>query len=483
MSTLEFLNGLTLLQVLCLIIGSLLLNGCPGGNDSDLSGEWEVVVGSNIHLARLDRNGKGSYTWQGGQVTTTSIKDRRWHGTWRQADNDREGEFELVLSEDGTQAKGDWWYTRVGTKNNIPPRQEGGSWVWKRLTPAPVTKEVEEGRVQEAAQPSSPVPRPQVPLREGLTIVATYQVQYRPGDFESITTVTNVDAKAVTVTLSTDQPIRCAGRLFRRALLREDLERAHGFWMAFDTCAAEPKPQLTPGSTAISVSANVLRDLKAEGRTNFSAMLSSAAGQVMVPGVLTRVERGSVPFKAIVNDDQVEVAVVHARWHPGQPCCDHEFWILDDVNNPLLLRQSTNGKAYHDVVKLSFPTGETVARLERDLAKDGRTVVYGIYFEFASDGIKEESNAVLADIAKMLRQNPGWSLAVEGHTDNLGGDAYNLDLAKRRATAVKEALVAGYKIDGKRLHPAGFGASKPKDTNDTVEGRARNRRVELVRVP
>jgi outer membrane protein OmpA-like peptidoglycan-associated protein len=109
-------------------------------------------------------------------------------------------------------------------------------------------------------------------------------------------------------------------------------------------------------------------------------------------------------------------------------------------------------------------------------------VVYGIYFDSGSDRIRDESNAVLEDIAKMLRQNAGWSLAVEGHTDNLGGDAYNVDLAKRRAAAVKQALVAHYKVDAKRLHPTGFGASKPKDTNDTVEGRAHNRRVELVRM-
>ena len=71
---------------------------------------------------------------------------------------------------------------------------------------------------------------------------------------------------------------------------------------------------------------------------------------------------------------------------------------------------------------------------------------------------------------------------MEGHTDSLGGDAPNLDLSRRRAAAVKQALASGYGIDAGRLQTAGFGASRPKESNDTLEGRARNRRVELVRL-
>ena len=70
---------------------------------------------------------------------------------------------------------------------------------------------------------------------------------------------------------------------------------------------------------------------------------------------------------------------------------------------------------------------------------------------------------------------------MNGHTDNIGGDLYNLDLSKRRATAVKQALVAQYRIAPERLSTGGFGASRPVDTNDTLAGRARNRRVELTR--
>jgi hypothetical protein len=104
-----------------------------------LSGEWEVteIEDNKKYVATLDAHGNGPYTWQGGQFATTSFNDRRWQGTWKQTGNDREGAFEVVISEDGTEAKGIWWYVRVGTRDNIPPRQHGGTYLWKRLTPPP----------------------------------------------------------------------------------------------------------------------------------------------------------------------------------------------------------------------------------------------------------------------------------------------------------------------------------------------------------
>jgi hypothetical protein len=108
-------------------------------NHIDLSGEWDIteVEDNKRYRATLDAYGHGPYTWQGGQITTTQYEDRRWQGTWTQSENDREGAFELVLSEDGTEAKGIWWYTRVGTRDHIPPRQHGGTYVWKRHKPSP----------------------------------------------------------------------------------------------------------------------------------------------------------------------------------------------------------------------------------------------------------------------------------------------------------------------------------------------------------
>ncbi len=105
----------------------------------DLSGEWDIleVEDNKSYKATLDKIGNGPYTQQDGRFVTTKYSDRLWEGTWHQTGNDREGGFELLLSEDGTQAKGVWWYSRVGTQKNIPPREHGGTYVWKRLTPPP----------------------------------------------------------------------------------------------------------------------------------------------------------------------------------------------------------------------------------------------------------------------------------------------------------------------------------------------------------
>jgi SnoaL-like protein len=106
---------------------------------TDLGGEWEIleVEDDKRYKATLDKAGNGPYTQHGGRFVTSKFSDRLWQGTWQQPGNDREGGFELLLSEDGMHAKGVWWYTRVGTHKNIPPREHGGTYQWKRLTPVP----------------------------------------------------------------------------------------------------------------------------------------------------------------------------------------------------------------------------------------------------------------------------------------------------------------------------------------------------------
>jgi outer membrane protein OmpA-like peptidoglycan-associated protein len=121
------------------------------------------------------------------------------------------------------------------------------------------------------------------------------------------------------------------------------------------------------------------------------------------------------------------------------------------------------------------------AAIEKALKDGGKVDVYSIYFSFNSDRLRDESTPTLNDIAEVMRRHPDWKLQVNGHTDGVGGDAFNLDLSKRRAAAVKNALTAQYKISPDRLASAGFGKSQPKDTNDTLEGRAHNRRVELMK--
>lgn len=128
-----------------LLTGQSTLPRPTGGLQTDrptpisLTGEWDIteVEDHKQYQATLDAHGNGPYTWQGGQIITTQYDGHRWQGTWKQTGNDREGAFEVLLTEDGTEARGIWWYVRVGTRGNIPPRQHGGSYLWKRR-PAPV---------------------------------------------------------------------------------------------------------------------------------------------------------------------------------------------------------------------------------------------------------------------------------------------------------------------------------------------------------
>jgi outer membrane protein OmpA-like peptidoglycan-associated protein len=121
--------------------------------------------------------------------------------------------------------------------------------------------------------------------------------------------------------------------------------------------------------------------------------------------------------------------------------------------------------------------------LERALQEGGKADVYSIFFSFNSDVIREESAETLQEIGALLRKHPDWKLAIYGHTDNVASDTYNLQLSKRRAAAVVAALGKRYGVDPSRLTSSGYGEAAPRDTNDTLEGRANNRRVELVRLP
>jgi outer membrane protein OmpA-like peptidoglycan-associated protein len=120
--------------------------------------------------------------------------------------------------------------------------------------------------------------------------------------------------------------------------------------------------------------------------------------------------------------------------------------------------------------------------MREQLEEGGRIVTHGIYFDVSSDQIKGESYKTLADIGQMLIDDAGLKLAIEGHTDSDGDDASNMGLSKRRAEAVKKYLVETYKVDGARLEAMGMGETKPIDANTTPEGKANNRRVELVKV-
>lgn len=120
------------------------------------------------------------------------------------------------------------------------------------------------------------------------------------------------------------------------------------------------------------------------------------------------------------------------------------------------------------------------AALGKDIGAAGHVAVYGIYFDSAKSVVKPESDATLKEIAKLLASNSKLRLTVVGHTDSVGELSGNLQLSRARAKAVVDALTGKWGVAATRLNADGVGPLAPVSTNRTEEGRARNRRVELV---
>ena len=117
--------------------------------------------------------------------------------------------------------------------------------------------------------------------------------------------------------------------------------------------------------------------------------------------------------------------------------------------------------------------------LKSGLADTGHVEVPGIFFDTAKSDIKPESQPAIQEVVKMLKASPAVKVWVVGHTDNVGTADANVALSNARAASVVKALAAGG-IDARRLTPHGDGPFAPVAANTTDEGRARNRRVELV---
>jgi outer membrane protein OmpA-like peptidoglycan-associated protein len=200
-----------------------------------------------------------------------------------------------------------------------------------------------------------------------------------------------------------------------------------------------------------------------------------------IPCVLHR-EGPDVVFPVLVNSRPTELPALKVTCKPEGSDHEGQLLVLDDPDNPLILSVGSTAGGHSQITRINWDQPrQSQSDLAQELEKDGRAKVYDLYFDFRSDILRPESDKVLAEIAQVMTQHPEWTLGVEGNTDNIGGDKYNLDLSQRRAAAVKNALVKRYRIAPERLETTGFGTSHPICTNDTIEGRARNRRVELVR--
>jgi OOP family OmpA-OmpF porin len=136
------------------------------------------------------------------------------------------------------------------------------------------------------------------------------------------------------------------------------------------------------------------------------------------------------------------------------------------------------------VESTSMDTGMVTVDAEaigKGIDANGHMAIYGVLFDTDSADIKPESASVLLEIAKLLESRPDLNILVVGHTDNQGTYEYNIALSSRRANAVERYLDEHHAINAGRMRSDGVGFLAPVSTNDTPEGRAKNRRVELVK--
>ena len=274
----------------------------------------------------------------------------------------------------------------------------------------------------------------------------------------------------------------------QRIVLTHDLQSARIYrvrWLSGRT-------ELARGTTALGLSREVFQELRKEGGSECSLASIEEAGTLIgatglpspeYEGELKRVEEQPVPLPVVLDGQREWLPAIHAKgtFEGLTGDVNAEFWFLDDPQNPLTLR-AVIGASRFVVVRIDRPKAVENAGLERALSAEQSVDLPGVYFEFGSARLRPESAAAIAEVAAVLRRHADWKIRFEGHTDTIGGTDANLELSRARAGAVRQAVIEQLGGGAERLDSAGFGQTRPHESNDTPEGRARNRRVEIVRV-
>jgi outer membrane protein OmpA-like peptidoglycan-associated protein len=298
-------------------------------------------------------------------------------------------------------------------------------------------------------------------------------------------------------------------QIFRYLEATADLVAAH----RLKSFHGPDEPESHPGYTMHAISRAVYQRLRSGIADSFqvmSAERSAGAGlgafgfrssrevPVRWRGILTAVGPGTTSFPVLVNGQRVELPALRVRgsFTARQGRWEPEFLVLADSTYPLILKWTGAFQEPGNVlqtVRVDVPApivsssgagkaeGELEGVLEGTLVTACRVEFPGIYFAFNSADLNPASDRAIASLAAILSRHPDWTATLEGHTDSIGSQASNLALSQRRVDAVRRRLIEEHKVSPARLKTAGIGSARPRESNATIEGRARNRRVELVR--
>jgi outer membrane protein OmpA-like peptidoglycan-associated protein len=262
--------------------------------------------------------------------------------------------------------------------------------------------------------------------------------------------------------------IPVGGKLPNRFTLEIDILSPAKSLAGYDLLAFEGGPTLDRDPQSAEINFQV------DGMTIIGG--GQTGNNVKLPAAMTAEITGKVAHLRVLMDGPYFKMYVNERRVYNIP----ELQFVRDT----AIRVFVKGGEEED--QATYITSVRLAESEVDVLYDaltakGRWATQGILFATGKSDLKPESRPVLKEIAATLKEHGDLKILIEGHTDNVGSAASNLTLSDARAAAVKAALVAEFSIDADRITTKGFGDTKPAVPNTTPEGKAQNRRVEIVK--
>lgn len=212
---------------------------------------------------------------------------------------------------------------------------------------------------------------------------------------------------------------------------------------------------------------------------NFENQLAKAGFDVLV--ACDTDECGGIPFT-----EQIDALNIPAMWIDG---FNYRYYAghKKDGNATTyvsVVTSQNNDNVYSQIVAVVVGAMDNkmvdAAAMAKGLGEKGHIALYGIFFDTDKATIKPESAPTLAEMAKLMNGQPKLNVFIVGHTDSQGSYDHNMTLSRQRAEAVAAALAGSYKVARSRMRTAGLGYLAPVGSNASDEGRALNRRVELV---
>lgn len=334
-------------------------------------------------------------------------------------------------------------------------------------------------------------PAVRIPVVRGLTLVSALHTE--EGDRENTVMIGEVSPEGVTYTWKYREHNRNGETeedQFERLDRANDLAGAPRLSSLFRRGGGRAEE---PGYTSMTLSRASFNGVHETGRIPFTikaqpkgigGLSNLISNLVTLKGTLSMAAAAPETVSVLVNGERTSLPALHlrGRFDFQDDHREADYWVLADSTHPLILRVTAGARVFQTVrIEIPDDSNPPSRKVERELERDCRAELPGIYFEFASAELQPASEPALSGVADLLTRHPDWSLGIEGHTDSIGDPAANQKLSVDRAQAVRTALVEQHAIAPARLRAAGFGSTRPRETNTTIEGRARNRRVELVR--